>query len=125
MSELLDSITGSMVIKALDASLLTHNTIANNIANAQTEGYRPLTVNFDQLMGEVKATVDSGGSFQEVKSALDKVQLRADIDIAAQAVLLDQQMVEMAKNTTHYQALLAAREQLGSLVSTAIKGGQN
>lgn len=125
MSELLNSITGSMVIKALDASLLTHNTIANNIANAQTEGYRPLTVNFDQLMGEVKATVDSGGSFQEVKSALDKVQLRADIDIAAQAVLLDQQMVEMAKNTTHYQALLAAREQLGSLVSTAIKGGQN
>ena len=125
MSELLNSITSSMVIKALDASLLTHNTIANNIANAQTEGYRPLTVNFDQLMSEVKATVDSGGSFQEVKSALDKVQLRADIDIAAQAVLLDQQMVEMAKNTTHYQALLAAREQLGSLVSTAIKGGQN
>jgi flagellar basal-body rod protein FlgB len=124
MSELLDSVTGTMLSKALDVSLAVHQTIANNIANASTVGYQPLKLDFQQVMEGVRSAVDSGASDTAVTGMLEQLDLTPELDLGSALVQLDQQMVLLAQNTTHYQALISARGQLGELVNLAIKGGQ-
>jgi flagellar basal-body rod protein FlgB len=125
MSELLDSVTGTMLTKALDVSLAVHQTIANNIANASTVGYQPLKLDFQQVMDGVRTAVDSGASDTAVTEILEQLDFAPELDLESALVQLDQQMVLLAQNTTHYQALISARGQLGELVNLAIKGGQS
>ncbi len=124
MSGPLDSVTGALLAKALDVSLATHQTIANNIANASTPGYRPLRIDFEDVMGSMAAALESGGDVDSVRAALADIEATPEQDPEATSVLLDRQMVWLSKNTTHYQALLRAQSQFGSLMSTAIKGGR-
>jgi flagellar basal-body rod protein FlgB len=123
MSGPLDSVTGALVAKALDVSLATHQTIANNIANASTPGYRPLRVDFEEVMDSMRSALESGDT-DSVRAALGEIDATPVQDPEATSVLLDRQMVWLSKNTTHYQALLRAQSQFGSLMSTAIKGGR-
>jgi flagellar basal-body rod protein FlgB len=121
----LDSVTGALVAKALDVSLATHQTIANNIANASTPGYRPLRVDFEEVMDSMRSALESGDDTDSVRAALGEIDATPEQDPEATSVLLDRQMVWLSKNTTHYQALLRAQSQFGSLMSTAIKGGRS
>jgi flagellar basal-body rod protein FlgB len=120
----LDSITGSLIARALDASMTTHQAIANNIANVSTQGYRPVKVAFDDVMQSMQDAVMSGKSFEDVKQRLAAIDIGPTADMTQTQVQLDIEMVALAKNTTHYQALLGARDQLGGLMSLAIKGGR-
>ena len=54
MSGPIESITGALLSKSLDASLSIHQVIAHNIANVNSTGFRPLTVNFEQLLSDMK-----------------------------------------------------------------------
>ena len=121
----LDSITSAMIGKALDVSLAVHQTIANNIANSDTGGYRPLRLDFDEAMSRVSAVVESGGAAPAIRAALDAVNPVPVEEPTATSVLLDQEMVQLVMNTTHYEALLAARSQLGDIMKLAIKGGRS
>ena len=125
MSELLDSVTSLMLSRSLDASLMVHQTIANNIANASTIGYQPLRLDFQQVMDGVRSAIDAGASDAAVTTMLERLDLAPQLDRESTTVQLDEQMVLMAQNATHYQALLSARDQLGELVKLAIKGGQS
>ena len=125
MSGPLDSITGDLVSKALDVSLQVHKTIAHNIANAETSGYRPMKVNFDDVMAQVRSAFDSDLSNTAIRSALDNVSAVPEQESLDTTVLLDQQMVQLVQNTTHYQALLAARNSFGDIMKLAIKGGRS
>lgn len=122
MSGPLQSITSELITKALDVSLQRHEVIANNIANSETAGYRPMMVNFDDILAQLKTVVESGGDYDTAKSAFANIEIAAEQDFSTTGVLLDQQIVEMVKNTTHYQALLGAREQLGGIMKLAIRG---
>ncbi len=120
----LDSITSDLVSKALDVSLSVHQSIANNIANSDTSGYRPLRVNFEAVMQEVQAAVESGAGKDSIRAALDRVDATPEQEPLPTSVLLDQQMVQLVRNTTHYEALLNARDRMGDIMKLAIKGGQ-
>ncbi|MFT4826702.1 MAG: flagellar basal-body rod protein FlgB [Halioglobus sp.] len=125
MSGPLESITSALISKALDVSLQRHQAIANNVANVDTSGYRPLSVNFDDVMQQVKTAFESKGDHASFKSALASIDVSHEPDISATSVLIDQQMVQMVKNTTHYQALLSARQQFGGLMNLAIRGDRS
>jgi len=118
----LESITSELITRALDVSMQKHQGISNNIANADTLGYKPLAVNFDDVMQQVKTVFEAGGDYESVKSSLAAIDLTPELDSTATSVMIDQQVVEMVKNTTHYQALLSAREQLGGIMKLAIRG---
>ena len=124
MSGPIESITGALLSKSLDASLSIHQVIAHNIANANSTGFRPLTVNFEQLMSDMKLAAAGETNVAELKDRLAGIQIEIESDANADTVQLDQQMVLLAKNTTHYQALLSARSLYGELVSMAIRGGK-
>ena len=124
MSGPLDSVTGALVARALDVSLATHQTIANNIANASTPDYRPLRIDFEDIMGNMRSALGAGGDADDVRAALGDIAIEPEQDAEATTVLLDRQMAWLSKNTTRYQALLRAQSQFGSLMSTVIKGGR-
>ena len=124
MSGPLESITGALLSKSLDTSLNIHQVIAHNIANANSTGFRPLTVNFEQLLSDMKMAAVGEPSVTDLKERLANIQIEIEPDANTDTVQLDQQMVLLAKNTTHYQALLSARSLYGELVSMAIRGGK-
>lgn len=124
MSGPLDSITGALIGKSLDASLTVHQVIAHNIANVNSAGFRPLTVSFDQLIDGMKQALVNETDVVQLKGRLADLNIEIETDPDADTVQLDQQMVALAKNTTHYQALLSARSLYGELVSMAIRGGK-
>jgi flagellar basal-body rod protein FlgB len=124
MSGPLQSITSELITKALDVSLHRQEVIANNIANSDTAGFRPMTVNFADIMQQLKTVVEAGDDYDAAKSSFASIEITAEQDFSETSVLLDQQVVEMVKNTTHYQALLSAREQLGGIMKLAITGAR-
>ena len=124
MSGPLESITGALLSKSLDTSLNMHQVIAHNIANANSTGFRPLTVKFEQLVSDMKMAAAGEPNVADLKERLANIQIEIEPDANSDTVQLDQQMVLLAKNTTHYQALLSARSLYGELVSMAIRGGK-
>lgn len=122
---ILDNVTMDLVGKALDAALLNHKVVANNVANVNTQDYRALKLDFDRVFGSVRDAVDGGVSDEVIREALQSMDFEQGVVAdSVSRVALDQQMVELTKNSLHYQALINARGKLGSLVTAAIKGGK-
>ena len=97
MSGPIESITGALLSKSLDASLSIHQVIAHNIANANSIGFRPLTVNFEQLMSDMKLAAAGETNVAELKDRLAGIQIEIESDANADTVQLDQQMVLLTK----------------------------
>lgn len=122
----LDSVTNELVRSSLDLIWKNHSVIANNVANVNTEGYQALKVDFESALSTVTSLVDSQASDASVRTALKSVDQSnwVGVDLASERVALDEQMVELTKNSLRYQALLNARSQMSSIVGVAIHGGQ-
>lgn len=105
--------------KALDASLLRNEVIAQNIANVDTPGYKKRTVRFEEyLAGALK-----GNSFKGYKTDkrhidigagdIDSVKMRVTQDYKDLSMRLDgnnvdieAEMAAMAKNNIQYNTLI-------------------
>lgn len=89
--------------KALDAYSLRHKAAAENIANANTPGYKRSYVPFEDELARV---LEEGGGEEEVsrlkpKALQDRLtQARED----GNNVDMEQEVAEMAKNSLRYQA---------------------
>ena len=108
---MIDSIHGpgaSMAKLALDAAVLRHNAIAHNIANLHSEGYVQLGVRFDARLAAAR----------RARAVRPELVLET-----TQSTHLDSEMVKLAQNTLHYQALLRALGRQMAIVGDAI-GGQ-
>lgn len=121
-----EAITVDMVKMALDAASLRHLTIANNIANVNTAGYAPASVNFEQQMDVVRATLNQGETVQSsmlsgIQPVIERGEPLADTDRTA---LLDTEMAKLAQNTVQYEALLKALGKHMSLLGSAIAEGK-
>ena len=107
----------TLVRLALDAASLRHQAIANNIANVHSPCYVPLKVNFEEQLAFARGGLD-GTSAGAVKPFLE-----ADTSGPAR-VALDLEMVKLAQNTVHYQALLKALDKRGAILGAAINEGR-
>ena len=117
-------VTSQLVKVALDASVLKQKVIANNIANANTEGFRPQRVSFESYLTNIEHNrspqMDELASAQldEVKHAIDSGEVIEQS--SASKVELDVEMSEMAENVIRYRALLEGLSKRGSIISMAI-----
>lgn len=123
---LLDSPTTALVGLALDAAALRHLALANNIANADSPGHAPQRVNFEAQLTQVRQTLQAGRPLQVadlagVRPVLEHAAARGSGSVAQ---VLDQEMVRVAQNTLHYQALLRALGRMGSIMAAAIDDGR-
>ncbi len=110
--------TTDLLAKGLDVAQLRQETIANNIANEDTPGFKSSHVEFEDYMKaalddsafDTKVTRDkhirfSGGDPSEVQPAVvqdSSTTMRMDEN----NVDIDQQMTDLAKNTIWYNTLV-------------------
>ena len=121
-----DPVTTTLIMKALDAAVLRHQTIASNIANANSTGYRPLHVNFEEQLGLARQALAGGSSLSasEVAALRPFIQQERAPATGNAAVMIDMEMVKLAQNTVQYQALLKGLSHRASLISMAINEGK-
>lgn len=120
----LGGVTVQAVRVALDAAVLRHVAIANNIANAKTPGYQPLRVSFEEQLQRAGAALGNGDS-DALRAQLDRLAddmksgaaLRPD---DSGPVQLDSEMVRLADNSLRYRALLQALGSRSAILKLAI-----
>jgi flagellar basal-body rod protein FlgB len=94
--------TVDILARAMSMRLKRHGAIAGNIANAETPGYRPQQVAFeDQLQEVVKSgSTDRLHNMRAKVLTVDDVTPRQD----GNSVDLDRQMAGLAENSLMYNA---------------------
>ncbi len=121
-----EAITVDMVRLALDAASMRHLAIANNIANVNSAGYAPASVDFERQMAAARGALRQGEPLQGGMLAGVHPVLRrgAPAGEADRSALLDTEVANMAQNTVQYQALLAALKQHMSILGSAVSEGK-
>jgi flagellar basal-body rod protein FlgB len=111
----IEALTLPALTTAMDAALIRQQVIANNIANANTQGFRPQQVSFDVAFDAAAAAEGEPLS----------VQLQPQVGLSVDgAVRLDSEVAAMAQNGAHYQALLKALNRHLSVLSSAVSDGK-
>jgi flagellar basal-body rod protein FlgB len=119
----LTGVTGAMVKLALDAASLRHLVIANNIANANTPGYVPMRVEFEEHLAAAVRESPSGAVLGRAAApavvpdlqGLDPLQARVQLDVEA---------AQLAQNTVQYQALLRGLRGKLEMLQIAVNDGK-
>ncbi|HOM03247.1 MAG TPA: flagellar basal body rod protein FlgB [Acetivibrio sp.] len=129
-------LTGTNVLeKSLDAALLRNETISQNIANADTPGYKRKTVAFEEYLNDATASIKGIRTRQEhipvgarnvmdidIKVSEDKSSLSMRLD--ENNVDIENEMAQMAKNTIKYYLLTQKISSDFSKIKSAIKEGR-
>ena len=127
MIEEIDAATMGVLRLALDAASLRHRVIAHNIANANTEGYAPLRVNFEAQFDAVRSAL---GQSQPIdRGLLEGLRpvIAQDGPLSGGAtdqVALDLEVARLAQNSVHYQALLRGVAKHLSILGIAVTEGK-
>lgn len=92
--------TQSVLEAAMRGSMMRQTLLTNNLANADTPGYKPSDVNFQ---GQLQSAIANGGS-------LDQMSFTATTDTQAtgpngNGVNADQQSAQLAENGLLYNSL--------------------
>lgn len=102
-----------LLIKALDGLSARAVATAENIANAQTPGYRPLRVSFEDALKEAASQGDE---------ALKALTFQAQRQSSGE-VRLDQELATASMTTTRYGALIDLFDRQSQIDSLATQGG--
>jgi len=114
-------VTQTALDQALLGSSLRQKAIADNLANANTPGYRRSDVDFQSTLA---GALDVGAS----QDAVSKLQFTLEPDSAGPQradgnnVQVDAEMAKLNENTVTYQALVAVAKARLSMLSIAIGG---
>lgn len=111
----LEALTVPSLLAALDAAQLRQQVIATNVANAGEPGRKPLRVTFEQAL----ATTSSGHP-----PSLEPTIRPARSNSLDGLVRLDEEIVAMARNAMHHQALLRVLDQHLGVLALAIGEGR-
>jgi len=128
--------------RALDASSLRARLIANNIANADTPGFKALRLNFEEKLAEELGVGREGGKLPlkmthprhlpgkgmlnplaiETSSGTIYVDPYSTYRLDGNNVDIDLEMAEEAKNAMHYAALIELATRRFASLRSAITG---
>lgn len=113
----MDPISTLIVSKALDGLSMRYLATADNIANANSRGFRPTRVSFEEAL---RAAAGGG------PDAIRQVQPRAmRVDGAANAdPRLDMELATAAETSLRYSALLNLLGRQIQISRAAVRGGQ-
>ncbi|WP_316369631.1 flagellar basal body rod protein FlgB [Candidatus Thiodiazotropha sp. CDECU1] len=122
-------VTSRLVSLALDVSSQRQQVIAHNIANADTPGFSPQKVSFEQLLEKANLLTSDQPASRELVSEIDRLQQRLHRGELIEAsedetVSLDMEMVKLTENVLHYRAMLEGLAKRGSLIKLAITEGK-
>jgi len=129
MNPLFDNSIG-VLSKALDMHLLRHSVIADNIANAETPGFRARRVDFEQELQravDANATAGEEGVYRALASTSPVVseQLNSSKGIDQNTVDMDREMAAMTKNDVKYSSATQMINKKFALLRYAISEGSD
>jgi len=109
---LFDDMNLEYLTKALDASVMRNNVIANNIANVNTPNYIAQGVNFEEMMKECIAKEKDGfqqASFGKSENMIlnNLASVQPTVYSTGNKVNINTEMAEMAKNQIWYNAIVS------------------
>jgi flagellar basal-body rod protein FlgB len=111
-----DSITAIIVNKNLDGLAMRALATAENIANANSQGYRAVRVTFEDALR---------GAAEFGSQAVRRIEPRMVRDGAPQAdIRLDQELATAAETSMRYSALITLLGRQMQISHLAIRGGQ-
>ena len=113
----MNSMISAILTKALDGLSLRSLATAQNIANVNSAGYRPVSVSFE---AELKAAADKG---EDAVRALP-LDIRAADPAGPQGVRMDLELENQSETAMRYGALVDVLGRELQLESAAIQGGQ-
>src|SRR5688572_23433281 len=108
--------TMQLIAQAVDVSALRQAVYAANIANAGTEGYRRMEVQFDEALQRFSMQMANRSDMSSAQTALAVP--------TQNAVKLDEEMALMAQNALRYQTLIGAFDRTVSTMRLAIREGR-
>jgi flagellar basal-body rod protein FlgB len=121
--------------KALDASWLRNETIAQNLANVDTPGYKRMTVSFEEhLVKALDSSIEGIRTHKRHipigKSGIDTVPVYIKTDNSRLSVRqdgnnvdIDNEMASMAKNSLKYNLLIQSINSGFNRIKSVISGG--
>jgi flagellar basal-body rod protein FlgB len=113
-----DPISAVLINKALDGLSMRSQASAQNIANANSPGYRPVRVVFEEAL---RAASRSGANaIEQVAPALELAPGQA----AADGVRLDMELATASETAMRYTALIDLLSRQLQISRTVIRGGQ-
>lgn len=128
-----DSVTNSVMQRALDGVWQRQKAISANLSNFETPNYKARYVDFEQaLISEVEKIASTSETRAEIRSKLgdiskSKISVETDNGISMRAdgnnVDLDQQNIELVKAQIQYMYLTNSMTNAYSRLKTAIRGG--
>jgi flagellar basal-body rod protein FlgB len=129
MIEDIGGVTSRLVSLALDVSSLRQQVIAHNIANANTPGFAPQKVSFEQLLESADMLTTDQPADRELTNEIDRLQGRLDRGELIESgedetVSLDMEMVRLTENVLRYRAMLEGLSKRGSLIKMAVSEGK-
>jgi flagellar basal-body rod protein FlgB len=122
----IESITTASLALALDAASLRHQGIAQNIANANTEGYVPVALSFEDQLEQARRSLREHGRVDPFALTGIRPQLQpvAGVDGQGVRVQLDTEMARLAQNAVHFQALTKGLSRHLAIMSSAVSDGK-
>jgi len=112
------SITPLLIAKALDGLMARQAATAQNIANANSPGYRPIRVTFEESL---RAAAAQG--IDAVSHVTPETELAPTPKIASE-MRLDLEVATASQTALRYGALISVLESRGALMGAVINGGR-
>lgn len=104
--------TIELVSLALDAALMRQTAIATNIANANTQGYQTVEVNFEEQLDGRSHFTDN-----DIASIAHPVYQQSDTHSS-----IDEQIAFSVKNATQFRALIKGLNHKLAIMKMAVQG---
>ena len=113
----MDSLSSSLIIKALDGLSTRALVTAQNIANSATPGYRPLRVSFEQVLAAA-----SGQGVAAIDAVTPQIEPAEVVTGMGSDMRLDLELATAASTSLRYGALIEVLNRQMQLNSIAISG---
>jgi flagellar basal-body rod protein FlgB len=114
---IIDDVNTVILSKALDATVMRQQAIAQNLANANTPGFRHLAVQFEAQLAEALRSGQPGTlrtvSPRLVEAARPQGNQGTDLELA-----------RLSETVLHHHALLNVLDKRMALIGTAISEGK-
>ena len=125
-SELFPDIASAALAKTLDAAAARQKTIANNIANVETPGFKRGTVSFEDALRRVLDSSTETAIIDGLKdlAPVQVVDLQSPSKPDGNNVNIDAEISDLARTSLKYRAAATLMENKTSMLRAAITEGK-
>jgi flagellar basal-body rod protein FlgB len=127
MDPSIESVTRSLLSRAIEAAVLRQQVLAGNVANAGLPDTARLMVTFEDSLSRAREDWRTSGRVDPANVADASIDVQHQVDAnraAPRSVQPDEQVAQMALNAAHHQVLLQGLSRHLSLLATAVSEGR-